>query len=67
MAQYHRLNINPFKPEFTLSSLFPISCRNSQFVVNEDDIKWVKIKENHPVLVNQCHGNFHFKTLVVGK
>ena len=34
-------------------------CRNSRLAVDEDDLKWVK---KH-VLVNQFHGNIHFKTL----
>ena len=42
-------------------------CRNSRLVVEEYDLKWVKIKENYYVLVNQFHGNFNKKTLVVGK
>ena len=56
----------------TLSSLnLPLSsyplqaancCRNSRLVVGEDDLKWVKIKENCHVLVNQFQGNCHHKT-----
>ena len=38
-------------------------CRNSQLVVDEDDLKWLKIKENCNVLVHQFHGNFRSKTL----
>ena len=42
-------------------------CRNSRLVVDEDDLKWVKILENCHVLVNQLHGNFNYKTLGCGK
>ena len=58
---------NTFKPEFTIviaHSLQAASCcRNSRLVVNKDDLKSVKIKENCHVLVNQFQGNFQHKTL----
>ena len=37
-------------------------CRNSRLVVDEDDLMWVKSKENCHVLLNQFHGNIHSKT-----
>ena len=36
---------------------------NSRFVVDEDDLKWLKIKENCNVLVNQFRGNLHSEAL----
>ena len=61
----------------TLSSLnLPLSsssttsrefCRNTRLVMDEDDLMWVKIKENCHVLISQFHGNFDYKTLVIGK
>ena len=35
--------------------------------MDEDDLKWVKIKEDYHVLANQFHGMFLLKPLVVGK
>ena len=40
-----------------------ICCGNSQHVVDEDDLKWVKIQENCHVLVKQFHGNIYSETL----
>ena len=37
--------------------------RNFRLVVDEDDLKWVKIRENCHVLVNQFQGNFIHKNL----
>ena len=42
-------------------------CRNSRLVVDEDDLKWVKSKENCHVLVKQFHGIFPSKSLSCGK
>ena len=38
-------------------------CRNSQLVVDEDDLMSFIIKENCHELVNQFHGKFCSKTL----
>ena len=35
--------------------------------MDEDDLKWVKNKDNCYVLVKQFQGYFHQKPLVVGK
>ena len=35
--------------------------------MDKDDLKWVKIKEDCPVLANQLHGMLLLKPLVVGK
>ena len=55
-----------FSADVTHLHLHPLQaancCRNSRLVVDEDDLKCVKIKENYHVLVNQFHGNFHAKT-----
>ena len=31
--------------------------------MDEDELKWVKIKENYSVLVREFHGNFPSKTI----
>ena len=60
------------KKALTLSSLtlhchlHPVQaancCRNYRLVVDENDLMGVKNKENYHVLVNQFHGNCHYKT-----
>ena len=41
--------------------------RNFRLVVDEDDLKWVEIKENYYVLVKQFHGHFHSKNPICWK
>ena len=53
-------DINPFKPDFTL-------CRNSRLVVDEDDLMWLKNKENSHALQTSFMEIFISKPLVVGK
>ena len=46
--QYFKLllSLDPFKPEFTLSSSSTLQaancCHNSRLVVDKDELKWVK-------------------------
>ena len=52
---------NPLIPEFSIVIIIHYKT-DSRLVVDEDDLKWVKIKENCHVLVTQFHGNFYSKT-----
>ena len=59
------LCINPFKPEFTIGYPHPLQaancCRNSRLVVDEDEKRGWKNKENFHVLVKQFYKNFRSK------
>ena len=63
--------VNPFNPDFTLSSSSTTSRESLPQFSTCSGWRWFKvgekIKENYHVLVNQFHGNFNSKTLACRK
>ena len=58
------LEINPFKPAFTIVIFIHYKPRIAVAIptLDEDDVKLVKNLRNYHVLVNQFNGNLYSKT-----
>ena len=65
-GSYTGLTHSPFKPEFAIVIFIP-TCRNSQLVVDEDDLKWLTNEKNVLLFLKRFLKNVRSKTTRCGK